>query len=195
MKTTISLLDDLNKLHTHIINIIEQKLNWSLISPKSRQVPALNLELTITFWCLKTLRENCIECDQPLEVVFVEFQKAFDTVQLRPILRSLQESRVVHRYCAIIKNIYEKAKIAVSKIKIEIKRGIKQGVTINHSSRKCFYETAPADDIVLVLDSLGETKIMLRISMQVSLKKNFSKTNMISNLLPSEQIQIGNNSI
>lgn len=50
--------------------------------------------------------EKLIEYNRSLTLMFVNFQKAFDTVELSAVLKTLKECRIDHRYSNIIRNIY-----------------------------------------------------------------------------------------
>jgi len=55
--------------------------------------------------CLKTLIEKLIEYNRFLVLIFVDFEKTFDIVELSGILK---ECRIDYKYSSIIRNIYEK---------------------------------------------------------------------------------------
>lgn len=175
--------------------------------------------------CLKTLIEKTIEYNRPLALIFVDFKKAFDTVELPAILTALQECRIDHRYCNIIKNIYDNATTTVNlhstTNQIKIKRGVRQGDTMSpklfitvleHAFKMLAWQQKGividgerlnhlrfADDIVIVSDSLGEIKDMLQelndALHEIGLTINFDKTKIMTNMVPSEHIQIHNNRI
>ena len=60
---------------------------------------------------IKTVIEKSIEYNRPLVLAFVDFQKAFDTVEPKAVLSALQECRIDYRYTKIIYNIYKNAKV------------------------------------------------------------------------------------
>ena len=52
------------------------------------------------------LKEKCREYNIPLCVAFVDYEKAFDSVQTQAILTSLQEQGIEDVYIEILKDIY-----------------------------------------------------------------------------------------
>ena len=52
------------------------------------------------------LTEKCREYNIPLCVAFVDYEKAFDSVQTQAILTSLQEQGIKDVYIEILKDIY-----------------------------------------------------------------------------------------
>ena len=55
---------------------------------------------------INQLKEKCREYNIPLCVAFVDYQKAFDSVQTQAILTSLQEQGIEDVYIEILKDIY-----------------------------------------------------------------------------------------
>lgn len=72
-----------------------------------------------------------VEYNRPLTLIFVNFQKAFDTVEFDAILKALKDCRIDYRYAKIIFNIYRRVitsvKLHTTSNKINIKRGVRQG--------------------------------------------------------------------
>ena len=64
-------------------------------------------------------------------VAFVDYEKAFDSVQTQAILTSLQEQGIEDVYIEILKDIYKDSSVTVhlhkDSEKIRIKRGVRQG--------------------------------------------------------------------
>ena len=81
------------------------------------------------------LKEKCHEYNIPLCVAFVDYEKAFDSVQTQAILTSLQEQGIEDVYIEILKEIYTDSSVTVhlhkEGEKIRIKRGVRQGDTIS----------------------------------------------------------------
>ena len=86
---------------------------------------------------INQLKEKCREYNTPLCVAFVDYEKAFDSVQTQAILTSLQEQGIEDVYTEIIKDIYTDSSVTVhlhkESEKIRIKRGVRQG-TPSHPS-------------------------------------------------------------
>ena len=85
---------------------------------------------------INQLKEKCREYNIPLCVAFVDYEKAFDSVQTQAILTSLQEQGIEDVYIEILKDIYTDSSVIVhlhkESEKIRIKRGVRQGDNISH---------------------------------------------------------------
>lgn len=86
---------------------------------------------------IKTVIETTTEYNIPLHLAFVDYQKAFDSIETWSFLTAMEDARIDSRYTAIIKNIYDKATFHV-KIdddlktdKIPLGKGVRQGDTIS----------------------------------------------------------------
>ena len=55
---------------------------------------------------INQLKEKCREYNIPLCVAFVDYEKAFDSVQTQAILTSLQEQEIEDVYIEILKDTY-----------------------------------------------------------------------------------------
>ena len=86
---------------------------------------------------INQLKEKCREYNIPLCVAFVDYEKAFDSVQTQAIVTSLQEQGIEDVYIEILKDIYTDSSVTVHLHKesenIRIKRGVRQG-TPSHPS-------------------------------------------------------------
>ena len=82
-----------------------------------------------------SFKEKCREYNIPLCVAFVDYEKAFDSVQTQAIFTSLQEQGIEDVYIEILKDLYTDSSITVhlhkESEKIRIKRGVRQGDTIS----------------------------------------------------------------
>ena len=125
------------------------------------------------------LKEKCREYNIPLCVAFVDYEKAFDSVQTQAILTSLREQGIEDVYIEILTDIYIYKDNSVTvhlhkeSEKIRIKRGIRQGDTI---SPKLFTATLESifgrlnwennlrfgDDIFLCTETPQELQQMLQ---------------------------------
>lgn len=131
----------------------------------------------------------------PLCFLFIDFKKAFDTIEHNAVLQALQEQGIEHTYINLIKNIYSEGttqiKLFEDSIVIELKRGVRQGDVISPNLFSSTLEgvlrrttlkgginidgeklqiLAFADDIVLIAHSPKE----LEISME-KIKQNCQK--------------------
>ena len=85
---------------------------------------------------INQLKEKCREYNIPLCVAFVDYEKAFDSVQSQAILTSLQEQGIEYVYIEMLKDIYtDSCSVTVhlhkESEKISIKRGVRQGDIIS----------------------------------------------------------------
>jgi len=84
---------------------------------------------------MSSLIEKCNEYKIEIALAFVDYEKAFDSVETWSILDSLDECRVDSRYTRTIKNIYENAtscvKLHENTTKFTIGRGVRQGDIIS----------------------------------------------------------------
>ena len=80
---------------------------------------------------IKTLIEKTIEYNKPLVLLFIDFHKAFDTIELKAILDALNDCRVDFRYSRLIYNIYKNATMSVrlheASNHIQIGKGVRKG--------------------------------------------------------------------
>ena len=182
----ISLLSHLYKLFTKIITArLEKKLDF--YQPPEQAGFRAKFGTNDHLQSIKTVIEKSIEYNRPLVLAFVDFQKAFDTVEPKAVLSALQECRVDYRYTKLIYNIYKNAKVTVKLHEntkcIQIGRGVRQGDTISpklfitvleYAFKKLNWENKGlnidgrnltnlrfADDIVLLADNLKDIKDML----------------------------------
>ena len=75
--------------------------------------------------------EKAKECDDPLWVALVDFEKAFDTVERRPLWEVLRKQCVPPEYIALMRRLYADQTATVQSGKrsrsISLARGVKQG--------------------------------------------------------------------
>jgi len=170
---------------------------------------------------MRTLIEKCNEYKIGIVLIFIDFEKAFDSVEIWSILESLNECRVDSRYSNLIRNVYENAtscvKLHENTSKFKVGRGARQGDTI---SPKLFTTTLEsvfkkldwsemginingkylnhlrfADDIVLMAVDLDQAEVMLRQlneeANKIGLKMNLTKTKIMTNIDDDREITIG----
>ena len=220
----ISLLNHLYKLFTRIItDRLETKLDF--YQPKEQAGFRKNFGTNDHLHCIKGIIEKSIEYNRPLVLAFVDFRKAFDTIEFNSIMKALEESRIDYRYSRLIKNIYNNATMTVRLHKdtkcIKINRGIRQGDTLSpklftavleHAFKQLDWDTNGikvdgemlshlrfADDIVLMGDNLKTIGTMLAeldaACKEVGLNINFGKTQFMTNLVPSENLKVDDKEI
>ena len=183
---------------------LEKKLDEN--QPREQEGFRSKYSTTDHIHAINQLKEKCREYNIPLCVAFVDYEKAFDSVQTQAILTSLQEQGIEDVYIEILKDIYTDSSVTVhlhkESEKIRIKRGVRQGDTI---SPKLFTATLEsifrrlnwenqgvkidgeflshlrfADDIFLCTETPQELQQMLQElsdeSRQMGLKMNITKT-------------------
>ena len=131
---TICLLSNMYKLFTKIITTrLENKLDEN--QPREQAGFRSKYSTTDHIHAINQLKEKCREYNIPLCVAFVDYEKAFDSVQTQAILTSLQEQGIEDVYIEILKDIYTDSSVTVhlhkESEKIRIKRGVRQGDTIS----------------------------------------------------------------
>ncbi|CAG4970592.1 unnamed protein product [Parnassius apollo] len=92
------------------------------------------------------------EYNLPLCLAYVDYEKAFDSVEIWAVLQSLQWCQVDCRYIEVLKCLYSRATMAIrvqnqSSKPIQLQRGVRQGDVI---SPKLF--TAALEDVFKLLD-------------------------------------------
>lgn len=79
--------------------------------------------------------EKCTEYQQPLCFLFIDFKKAFDTVEHNAVLKSLIDQGIDPSYVRIIQDINSNTSTQITMfntpIKIQINRGVRQGDVIS----------------------------------------------------------------
>ena len=153
---------------------------------------------------INQLKEKCREYNIPLCVAFVDYEKAFDSVQTQAILTSLQEQGIEDVYIEIMKDIFTDSSVTVhlhkESEKIRIKRGVRSPcltispklftATLESILRRLNWENKIdgeflsnlrfADDIFLCTETPQDLQQMLQElsdeSRRMGLKMNIEKT-------------------
>ena len=130
----ISILDHTYKLFTKLVTIrLTQRLDHS--QPVEQAGFRTDFSTIDHIFTVRQLTEKCIEYNRPLCMVFIDFEKAFDSLEHWAVLQSLERSQVDDRYIQIIKEIYSGATLQVKLHEltnpIKIHRGVRQGDTIS----------------------------------------------------------------
>ena len=108
----ICLLSNMYKLFTKIITTrLEKKLDEN--QPREQAGFRSKYSTTDHIHAIKQHKEKCREYNIPLCVAFVDYEKAFDSVQTQAILTSLQEQGMEEVYIEIMKDIYTDSSVTV----------------------------------------------------------------------------------
>ena len=130
----ICLLSTMYKLFAKIITTrLEKKVDEN--QPREQAGFSSKYSTTDHIHAINQLKEKCREYNIPLCVAFVDYEKAFDSVQTQAILTSLQEQGIEDVYIEILNDISTDSSVIVhlhkENEKIRIKRGVRQGDTIS----------------------------------------------------------------
>ena len=130
----ISLLPHLYKLFTKIIT---RRLEFKLDSyqPPEQAGFRAGYGTNDHLQVIKTLIEKSVEYNKPLVMVFVDYEKAFDSIRHNGMFNALADCRVDSRYSAILQHIYNHATASVRVYektdRFERQREVRQGDTIS----------------------------------------------------------------
>lgn len=205
----ISLLSQTYKLFSKVLtNRITRKLDF--YQPKEQAGFRQGYSTLDHILTMRVLIEKSTEYQFPLWLAFIDFKKAFDSVETWAVLDALRNARVDHRYIDIINSIYKNAtlKVAIPQHTnpVKIKRGVRQGDTISPKLftlvledifKRLNWEDKGlsiagsrlsnlrfADDIVLFASDPAELQTMvndlLDASLNVGLEMNLSKTKIMT---------------
>lgn len=171
---------------------------------------------------MRSLIEKCNEYRIDLAFAFIDYEKAFDSVETWSMLDSLDECRIDSRYSKTIKHVYENAtscvKLHEKTDKFKIERGVRQGDNISPkfitSTLESVFKKLDwsrmginingnnlrfADDIALIAANLNQLQTMIsqlhQESGKVGLKMNLSKTKVMTNIDDDTVIKVGHDGI
>lgn len=206
----ISLLPSLYKLFS---SIIEKKIKES--TEKYQPIEQAGFRRGFStldhIHSLEMLIEKYQEFNRPLYIVFIDYQKAFDSLLHSSIWETLLSQQVPLDYIKVLKNIYDnstsRVKLETTGPPIQIRKGVRQGdplsptifiavlesiigklnwerVGINING--CYLSHLRfADDIALLSESINQLQIMINTlheeSRKVGLEINLTKTNIMTN--------------
>ena len=201
----ISLLNNIYKLFTKIItNRITRTLDEN--QPREQAGFRRGFSTIDHLHAVNQLIEKCAEYKIPLVVGLVDYNKAFDSVEIPDVIEALQEQGVDPVYVNVLKHIYKQAKSFIRLHKdskpFQVSRGVRQGDTsspklftaclekvfqkLNWSRRGILIDGEYlshlrfADDIIIFTRNIAELHEMLQelnqASLEVGLSMNFKKT-------------------
>ena len=146
----ISILSNVYKLYTKVLaNRLQRQLDDQ--QPTEQAGFQSGFSTMDHIHTINQLREKCAEYQKPLCIALVDFEKAFDSVETRAVLASLEKQGIEKRYINGLAEIYRQGYATTNLHKesnpIPIRKGVRQGDTI---SPKLF--TASLEDIFRDLD-------------------------------------------
>lgn len=206
----ISLLSQIYKLFTSILTSrLEKKLDF--YQPKEQAGFRKGFGTTDHLQTMRLLIEKTTEYKMPIWLAFVDYQKAFDSIETWAILKSLKNARIDYRYTDIIETIYKRATLKIKLHEytdpVKIKRGVRQGdpispklftlamedifKTLNWENKGILINGERlnnlryADDIVLITDNFIDLQEMVQelaeASQKIGLHMNINKTKVMTN--------------
>ena len=206
----ISLLNNIYKLFTKIItNRITRTLDEN--QPREQAGFRKGFSTVDHLHAVNQLIEKCVDYKIPLVAVFVDYNKAFDSVEISDVLEALHEQGIEPVYINIFKHIYKQAKSFIRMHKdskpFHLGRGVRQGDTsspklftacLEKFFKKLKWENRGikidgefishlrfADDIIIFANNSEELQKMLRElnqeSLLVGLSMNLKKTKIMTN--------------
>jgi len=102
----ISLLTHLYKLFTKISTArLTNKLD--LYQPREKAGFRAGYGTNDHLQMIKSLIEKSIKYNKPLVLTFVDYKKAFDSINHHELFKALADFRIDHRYISILRHIYE----------------------------------------------------------------------------------------
>ena len=135
----ICLLSNIYKVLTKVLTkrlekIFDENLPWEQAGFRSRYSTTDHIHV------VNQLKKKSRESNIPLYIAFVDYEKAFDSVQTQAVLTSLKEQGIEDVYIELLKEINNNSSMTVhlhkESNKINIRKGVRQGDSI--SSPKLF---------------------------------------------------------
>ena len=192
----ISLLSHMYKLFTRVL---QKRMEHTLDTNQPREQAGFRKGYSTTdhLQSINQVIEKCNEFNLPLCIAYIDYEKAFDSVEHAIIFKALRNIGINETYINIIEDIYTDAtaKVHIEKEmseEIKILRGVRQGdpispklftATIEEVFKNCEIEERGididgekltdlrfADDVALTANSVEDMEIQLNILNQESKK-------------------------
>ncbi|KAK3803056.1 hypothetical protein RRG08_027978 [Elysia crispata] len=220
----ISLLSHSYKLFTRLL---QKRMENTLDENQPRDQAGFRRGFSTTdhIFTLNQVIEKSNEYNLPLCVGFIDYEKAFDSVEHFAIFDALRKININETYVAILENIYQKAtaRVHIDNLESEtfpINRGVRQGDPISPKMfttamemifRKAGLEHGInvdgetltnlrfADDVALVTEKIEDMEEQLNklntLSLETGLRMHKGKTKYMTNFESNENIHIENEEI
>ncbi|KAG7307782.1 hypothetical protein JYU34_006375 [Plutella xylostella] len=159
---------------------------------------------------VRQLMEKCKEYNRPQCLAFVDYEKAFDTVEHWAVFHALHRCNIDKQYVDVLRELYKEATMQVRMHSltdlVSINRGVRQGDTLSPKLFTNVLEDALktlnwdergvningtymshlrfADDLIVLAENVADLQEMLEelhvASLRVGLKMNMSKTKIMT---------------
>lgn len=206
----ISLLNTIYKAFTKVIG---NRINTILDAAETAEQAGFRRSFSTIdhVFVINELIEKTTEYNLPLFMVFIDYEKAFDSVEIAAVWQALKRQNVPSNIITILKAIYQTAKstihVGADSVNVNIQKGVRQGDTISpRLFTACLSEVfnsvdwqhkginvdgrylshlAFADDVVVLSHNYDQLRQMITeltaASLQVGLKINVKKTKLLAN--------------
>ncbi|KHJ98627.1 hypothetical protein OESDEN_01381 [Oesophagostomum dentatum] len=134
----ISILSVLYKLLAKVIN---QRLERVLDAEQPQEQAGFRRKYSTIdhLHAINELIERCREYRFPIFTAFIDYEKAFDTVEMNALWNALQDQGVHSHLIAVLRYVYDHAhsvvQIGETKIAVNIERGVRQGDPLSPKNR------------------------------------------------------------
>ena len=98
------------------------------------------------------LIERAQEYKMPLAVLFIDFKKAFDSIEIAAVINALRRHAIPDSYVSIIEELYSNCETEIflsdTSVKVPIQRGVKQGDVLSPALFSATLEVALRDSLI-----------------------------------------------
>lgn len=193
----ISLLPAFYKL---FMKVMLNRLSKTLDNSQPREQAGFRSGYSTTdhLHCITQIIEKCQEYQKPLFLAFIDFTKAFDSIEHHHIWKSLAEQGIATKYINILANIYKQStahiKLENTTASFKIERGVKQGDPLSPKLFNAVLESIfrNVDDETRGIIINGEKLSNLRFADDVTLlEENEENLQTQLNNLAEESLKVG----